>query len=115
MSKCTPGTFENFMMDKHADQYIGTKDGMVDDCGDWLEGLSVDEWLEFGDKYIKKEGINVELLEACKEFERITNCDWVKKLSDNDSFQERFYTTSSCYQAEFRLPDRSFQRLENLG
>ncbi len=66
MSKHTPGTFEDFMMDKHADQYTGLKDGMVDDCNDWLEGLSVDEWLEFGDKYIKKEGINVELLEVCK-------------------------------------------------
>ena len=24
---------------------------MIDDCSEWLEGLDIDEWIEFGDKF----------------------------------------------------------------
>ncbi len=44
-------TFEKYLQDKHADQYIGLDDEMPDDFNDWLQDLSVDEYLEYGDKY----------------------------------------------------------------
>ena len=36
--------FESFLMDKHAEEYIGTDDCMVDDFP---------EWLDLGEKYKK--------------------------------------------------------------
>jgi hypothetical protein len=42
-------TFEDFLMEKHAEQYIGTKDCMVDDFEKWLSDLSIDDWLKYGD------------------------------------------------------------------
>lgn len=48
-------TFEDFLMDKHAEQYIGTKDCIVDDSNDWLSNLSSDEFIEYGDMFIKQE------------------------------------------------------------
>ena len=44
--------FENFLMEKHASQYVGTDDMMVDDFSNWLENLFIDEWLSLGDKFI---------------------------------------------------------------
>ena len=43
--------FEDFLQEEHADDYIGTKDSMVDDYSEWLEKLGIDEWVEFGDKF----------------------------------------------------------------
>ena len=48
-------TFEQFLMDKHAEDYIGTKDCMVDDFAGWLEQLSVDEFIELGDQFAKEQ------------------------------------------------------------
>ena len=47
-------SFEQFLMEKHADQYIGTKDCIVDDFADWVENLGINEWLEYGNKYAQK-------------------------------------------------------------
>jgi len=44
-------SFEDFLMMKHADQYIGTKDGMIDDFPNWMEDLDLDQWLEYGDQF----------------------------------------------------------------
>ena len=57
---------ENFLLDKHAEQYIGTKHAMVDDSADWIGNLSADEFLEYGDKFAKEQ--SKDLLEACKRF-----------------------------------------------
>jgi len=46
-------TFEDFLMKKHAEQYIGTKDCMIDDFGDWLSNLSPDEFIEYADWFAK--------------------------------------------------------------
>ena len=46
-------TFEDFLADKHADQYYGTDDMMPDDLVDWINNLSVDELIEFADEFIK--------------------------------------------------------------
>ena len=58
-------TFEDFLMEKHAEQYIGTKDCMVDDFNEWvLElGLDIDEVIKYADKFQKQ--INSELLSVC--------------------------------------------------
>jgi len=44
-------TFEDFLQDKHSDQYIGLDDDMPDDFNDWITDLEIDEWLELGDEY----------------------------------------------------------------
>jgi len=43
--------FEDFLMEKHSQQYIGTDDAMVDDFSKWLEDLSIDDWIKYGNKY----------------------------------------------------------------
>lgn len=43
--------FETFLQDKHGEQYVGTDDMMPDDFNQWLEDLSIDDWLKFGDKF----------------------------------------------------------------
>ena len=45
-------TFEGFLMEQHALQFVGTKDVMIDDFSDWLENLAIDEWVSLGDKFI---------------------------------------------------------------
>jgi len=54
--------FEYFMQEKHCEQYIGTKDAMVDDFADWCDGLSIDDWFDYGNKFakevLKKGGVN---------------------------------------------------------
>ena len=46
--------FEDFMMYKHCEQFIGSKDCIVDDFPEWLETLSFEEWFDFGDAYKKE-------------------------------------------------------------
>ena len=58
-------TFEEFLMEKHAEQYTGFKDTMVDDFSNWLVNADVDDLIEYGDKFAKKK--SKELLEACEE------------------------------------------------
>lgn len=48
--------FEQFLMEEHADRYVGPKDMMLDDFNRWLEDLSIDEWFEYGNLYAKKVG-----------------------------------------------------------
>ena len=31
--------FEDFLTEKHADQYVGLDDDMPEDCGDWISNL----------------------------------------------------------------------------
>ncbi len=46
--------FEDFLAEKHAEQYIGTKDCMIDDFDDWMCDLGADELIEYGNKFHKK-------------------------------------------------------------
>ena len=57
-------TFESYLMEEHAKQYIGTDDNMPDDFNEWLCNLETDEWLLFGDWFgnIKFQ----EALDKCK-------------------------------------------------
>ena len=43
IEKVTKDDFEDYLAEKHAEQYIGTKDCMIDDFNKWLEDLGVDE------------------------------------------------------------------------
>jgi len=43
--------FEDFMQEKHCEQFIGTKDMLVDNFPEWLEDLDWDDWFKFGDMY----------------------------------------------------------------
>ena len=65
-------TFEQFLMDKHAEDYISTKDCMVDDFGEWLSSLSPDELIEYGNKFAKEQSKG--LLEVCKKILRTDYC-----------------------------------------
>lgn len=44
--------FEDFLKDKHAENYIGTDDDMPDAFEHWLSNLDVDELIEFADEAI---------------------------------------------------------------
>ena len=46
--------FESFLADIHGKQFIGTKDTIIEDYEQWLQDLSPEEWIKFGDKYSKK-------------------------------------------------------------
>ena len=43
--------FEEFLRERHASHYIGTKDYMLDDFSNWLEDLSIDEWINYGEMF----------------------------------------------------------------
>jgi hypothetical protein len=43
--------FEDLLQTKHAEQYTGLDDEMPDDYNDWIDSLSADEWIDFGNLY----------------------------------------------------------------
>jgi hypothetical protein len=43
--------FEDYLMEQHSEQYVGTKDCMIDDYNQWVQNLCADELIEYGDKY----------------------------------------------------------------
>jgi len=54
MSKCPVSVdFEQFLMEKHAEDYVGTDDMMPDTFNTWVQDLSPDEFIEYGDLYAK--------------------------------------------------------------
>ncbi len=50
-------TFEEYLTDKHASQYVGIDDDMGEDYGDWLAGLDIQEIIDYAVKWHKKEMI----------------------------------------------------------
>ncbi len=46
--------FENFLKEKHAEDYIGTDDDMPDDFENWLGGQSAEELIGFADEWTEK-------------------------------------------------------------
>ncbi len=44
-------TFEEFLRNEHANQYVGTDDDMPDDFDNWLGCLDGDEYMEAGERY----------------------------------------------------------------
>ncbi len=46
--------FEGFLMDKHGEDYIGTDDMMPDAFNNWVQDLEVDDFINYGNEYVKK-------------------------------------------------------------
>jgi hypothetical protein len=44
-------TFEKYLQDVFAKQYVGTDDDMVDAESDWLQNLSVEDWISYAEKW----------------------------------------------------------------
>ena len=44
-------TFEQFLDNKHAEQYQGLDDEMPDDRNDWFESLDVQEVIDYAEKW----------------------------------------------------------------
>ncbi len=57
-------TFEDFLMEKHAEQHIGTKETLVDDYVDWLYNLDRDEFIEYGDLFAKEQNKDLDYSKA---------------------------------------------------
>ena len=53
-------TFEDFLQEKHAEQYIGLDDDMPDDCGEWIANLDVDEVIDYADEAISQDRKRIE-------------------------------------------------------
>ena len=71
--------FETFLMDKHAKDYTGIKDQMIDSFEKWISELQVDDFIELADKYasiIRTQTIE----EVLKEVEKkgLTGLSWEK-------------------------------------
>ena len=47
-------SFEDFLVEKHAEQHVGVNDGMVEDCEDWISMLEAHEITELAEEYGKK-------------------------------------------------------------
>lgn len=46
-------SFEDFLQDKHADEYCGTDDDMPDHFSDWLCNLDNEELIAYGEEAVK--------------------------------------------------------------
>lgn len=44
-------TFEDYLREQHAEQYVGTDDMMPDDFSNWLQDLFVGDWIRFEKVY----------------------------------------------------------------
>ena len=44
-------SFEDFLKDIHAGQYVGTDDDMPEDFDNWLSMLDADEFMSYGEMY----------------------------------------------------------------
>jgi len=45
--------FEDYLMEKHSEQYIGLDDDMPDDFNDWVYQLDPQEIIDFAQAYAK--------------------------------------------------------------
>ena len=69
--------FEDFLMEKHAEQFIGTKDCMVDDFEDWVTNeLSVDDIINLANMYGYK------LIEDTMEYMHLKRMEAIDKLGE---------------------------------
>ena len=48
-------TFEQFLLEKYSEQYVGTDDCMVDDFSEWLEEVDLEDVIEYGDMFAKEQ------------------------------------------------------------
>lgn len=48
-------SFEDFLMDKHAEQYTGLDDEMADDYGEWVGDMDPWDMIRYADAWMKEE------------------------------------------------------------
>lgn len=48
-------TFEDFLMKKHAEEHIGTKETLIDSFDDWLSDLEIDDIIDYADIVLNKQ------------------------------------------------------------
>ena len=46
--------FEDYLQEKHSEQYIGLDDDMPDDFSDWLTNLDPQELIDYGQDFAEK-------------------------------------------------------------
>jgi hypothetical protein len=51
---CKVNKFEEFLMDRHAEEYTGAGDDITDAFDDWISNLNIDEWLNYGEWFANK-------------------------------------------------------------
>lgn len=47
--------FEEFLQEKHAENYTGTDDDMPDSFDHWLVELDYEDWLRYGEEFNKQQ------------------------------------------------------------
>lgn len=45
--------FEDYLRDKHAEDYVGLDDDMVEACEDWIADLDVDDLIHHANQYCR--------------------------------------------------------------
>ena len=53
--------FEDFLRDKHAKEYRGTDDNMIDDYENWLTKIFYEEYIDYANKFITAKLEKVEI------------------------------------------------------
>ncbi len=64
--------FEDFLMDKFAEQYAGLDDEFPDSFSEWLDDLSVDDFLSYGTIYGNKQ-VEIALNNLKEKFNNVIN------------------------------------------
>ena len=62
-------TFEDFLKEKHAEQYTGLDDNMPNDYIDWICKLDYGDIIKYVDEYVNQ--LTQELIKDCKKIEDI--------------------------------------------
>lgn len=57
-------SFEQYLIDRHAEQYDGLDDEMPDDCSDWISDLPVDQIIVYADRWMAQAMKEVRLGQA---------------------------------------------------
>jgi len=68
--------FEDYLMEKHSEQYIGLDDDMPDDFNDWLCQLDPQEIIDFAEEALKLERIRI--------LEKVEKLKGVKQIVDTN-------------------------------
>jgi len=82
--------FEEYLQDKHAALYQGLDDEMSENFSEWLDALSIDDWIEYAEKWHKEECVNIlEGLRIKKVLGTETRIDLFKIYEDKITEQIR--------------------------
>ena len=69
INKIMNKTFEDFLKEKHAEQYTGLDDNMPNDYIDWVCKLDYGDMIKYVDEYVNQ--LTQELIKDCKKIEDI--------------------------------------------